>query len=134
MLVLEYLKLVLLNPREFRHILAITFTNKAAEEMKSRIISALKELSEGKNNSFHGQLQKFLPPAVNIKTNPALCLSLILHNYSDLYVSNIDSFFSRIIRSFEKMVRDNGEAGIEAVNKSGIYAKAFYYGKKGIIG
>ena len=34
MLVLEYLKLVLRNPKEYRHILAITFTNKAAEEMK----------------------------------------------------------------------------------------------------
>src|SRR5258706_2296303 len=234
MLVLEYLKLVLLNPREFRHILAITFTNKAAEEMKSRIISALKELSEGKNNSLHGQLQKFLPPALNLKTNAALCLSLILHNYSDFSVSTIDSFFFRIIRSvareinlpagidveidsdkliesisdelfaetgtnekltrwltnlvmqkmsddghwridreietiagqlfkedtvrqltdgvshevidslfskliiirnnFEKILRDNGEAAIEAVNKSGLSAKDFYYGKKGIIG
>jgi ATP-dependent exoDNAse (exonuclease V) beta subunit len=40
-LVKEYLKLVLSNPENFRHTLAITFTNKAAEEMKSIIIGSL---------------------------------------------------------------------------------------------
>ena len=102
MLVLEYLKLVLRNPHEFRHILAITFTNKAAEEMKSRIISALKELSEEKNKPLRQQLRKYLTGSVDIKRDAALCLSLILHNYSDFSVSTIDSFFFRIIRSVAK--------------------------------
>jgi ATP-dependent helicase len=44
-LVNEYLKIALKNPHSFRHILAITFTNKAANEMKERVISVLKELS-----------------------------------------------------------------------------------------
>lgn len=111
MLVLEYLKLVLRNPREFRHILAITFTNKAADEMKSRIISALKELSEGENQPLLKQLRKFIPYSTDIKTNASLCLSQILHNYSDFSVTTIDSFFFRIIRSVAKEI--NLPAGID---------------------
>lgn len=111
MLVLEYLKLVLNSPKEFRHILAVTFTNKAAEEMKSRVISALQELSEGKNPQLHQQLRKVLSGSVDIKANAALCLSLILHNYSDFSVTTIDSFFFRIIRSVAKEI--NLPAGID---------------------
>src|SRR5690349_20530114 len=102
MLVLEYLKLVLSNPKEFRHIRAVTFTNKAAEEMKSSVISALQELSEEKNQTLYQQLRKVLSGSVDIKANAALCLTLILHNYSDFSVTTIDSFFFRIIRSVAK--------------------------------
>ena len=44
-LVKEYLKLLIEDPSAYRHILAITFTNKAANEMKERVLDALKELS-----------------------------------------------------------------------------------------
>ena len=40
-LAVEYIKLLIDNPMCFRNILAVTFTNKATEEMKLRILSQL---------------------------------------------------------------------------------------------
>ncbi|MBK5285863.1 MAG: UvrD-helicase domain-containing protein, partial [Bacteroidia bacterium] len=111
MLVFEYLRIVLQRPAEFRHILAITFTNKASEEMKSRIISALSQLSLDTNKSLSEHLKSALPSSVDIKGNAAICLSLILHSYSNFSVSTIDSFFYRIIRSVAREI--NLPAGVD---------------------
>jgi len=106
-LVKEYLKLVLEDPRKFRTILAVTFTNKAANEMKSRILEYLKGLSDPE--SIKNDALFYLTDALCKESNIPIeviprkakqVLSLILHHYADFAISTIDSFIHRIIRTF----------------------------------
>ena len=102
-LVKEYLCLVLRKPDDYKHILALTFTNKATEEMKTRIVESLIQLSKDENAS----LKKILEQDCGLEHIPAkaqLALDNILHDYSNFSVSTIDSFFNRIIRSLAREI------------------------------
>lgn len=102
-LVKEYLKIALKNPGEFGKILCITFTNKAAEEMKSRIIEDLHNLSTGSPNA--DGIRDAIESESKIEdiTGKAeLLLNNILHNYSYFAVSTIDKFFVNILKSFAR--------------------------------
>jgi len=104
-LVKEYIKLLILKPGDYKHILAITFTNKATEEMKSRILEGLKELSSGDQNTLSAVLLDELPESFNtekIQRNAKEAYLSIIHDYSRFEVSTIDSFFSKVLKSFAK--------------------------------
>ncbi|MEI6456912.1 MAG: UvrD-helicase domain-containing protein [bacterium] len=107
-LVKEYLKIILREPDDFRHILAITFTNKAANEMKERVLGNLKKLSEFDKNPEDrktADLLRILEEETTLGENEiirrsTLVLKKILHHYADFAIGTIDSFSHRIIRTF----------------------------------
>ncbi|HBH23654.1 MAG TPA: ATP-dependent helicase/nuclease subunit A, partial [Cytophagales bacterium] len=110
----SYVKLALENPQAFRHILAITFTNKATREMKERILRFLHDLSQGDNPTLLATLREELDKSPEaIQHEAKMVLSNILHQYSQFSISTIDSFFQKIIKSFAKELKLLGTFRIE---------------------
>ncbi len=102
-LVLHYLRIALMQPAAFNEILAITFTNKATQEMKSRIIEALHQLSQNKRPDLITLLMDLTRlNADEIILRARQLLAMILHRYTDLAVMTIDSFFYRLIRTVSR--------------------------------
>ncbi|MFN7014858.1 MAG: UvrD-helicase domain-containing protein [Bacteroidia bacterium] len=107
-LVKEYLKLALANGQKdyYRYILAITFTNKASEEMKARVFLFLKDISKNLTaNDKNFELQQSLSKELNISVHELQhraeqTLEHMLHHYSDIAISTIDKFTHRVIRTF----------------------------------
>ena len=91
------------NPFVYRTILAVTFTNKATEEMKSRILTQINNLATGLECEFLEELiamtslseQKLRERAMKVR-------SAILHDYSRFAILTNDTFFQRIVRAFVK--------------------------------
>lgn len=109
-LVLTYLELLFISEKSdpFAHIVAMTFTNKAALEMKTRIIEALEIMSfpaqfEKSQRKYEDILCKRLSiSAKTLETKAKTILLKILHRYEDFKVMTIDKFNLRLIRSFAK--------------------------------
>lgn len=101
----EYMKLVIANPEAYRSILAVTFTNKATEEMKLRIISQLYGLSKllPESETYLKVIQDSLGmDREQIAKRAHEALYNLLHHYSYFQVETIDSFFQRVMRNLAK--------------------------------
>lgn len=107
-LVKEFLSICLSsdNVQNFKDILAVTFTNKAANEMKYKILKNLDEIitkSREESSMKNDLLINRIAPNETVLLERAKRLyDEILHNYSDFSVSTIDSFVQQISRSFAK--------------------------------
>lgn len=104
-LVFSFLKIIVQNPHDYDKILAITFTNKATEEMKSRILKALSDLSTGKGSPFYHPLEEYyqlIGKKINIREHAYQALNYILLDYTNFSVSTIESFFQRVVRGFAR--------------------------------
>ncbi len=116
----EYLRLLFKNANAYKHILAVTFTNKATEEMKSRIIKELFELSkDDSQSSFIPNLRtEYNLSREEVQQKARTLLESILHDYSSFNISTIDRFFQQITRSFAREMGLSATYNIELDDKA----------------
>lgn len=101
----EYIKLLVKSPQSYRSILAVTFTNKATEEMKMRIVSQLYGIWHQLPDS-----QDYMDAVCNdLAVTPqyasmqaGMALTLLLNHYNDFRVETIDSFFQSVLRNLAR--------------------------------
>jgi ATP-dependent helicase/nuclease subunit A len=100
-----YLNRLFSSRNSYKKILAVTFTNKAAAEMKRKILSQLNSLAAGEKSDMLESLS-----ATTGKTEQEIVdaagpiLHSILHDYSSFSVGTIDSFFQRVLKAFSREI------------------------------
>ena len=101
----EYIRLLVENPLSYRNILAVTFTNKATEEMKMRILSQLygiwKQLPDSDDYLEAIRRKTGFEPRL-ISERAGIALANLLHNYNYFRVETIDTFFQSVLRNMAR--------------------------------
>jgi ATP-dependent helicase/nuclease subunit A len=99
----KYISKLFISKHNYRKILAVTFTNKAAAEMKGRILENLYLISCGKLNEETARLSGLTKRSPSeIESEAGKILENILHDYSRFSVGTIDSFFQKVLKAFTK--------------------------------
>ena len=102
-----YIRLLLTDEERYsyRHILAVTFTNKATDEMKSRILKELHLLATAPADSpYFGDLVSSFESEEQLRRRAETVLCDILHDYGAFAVSTIDRFFQQTLKAFSREI------------------------------
>ena len=110
----EYLSLLFKGKERHRHVLAVTFTNKATAEMKNRIVEELFRLADKQSSGFLELLsENGKKSETEIRKQANVILRSILHDYSAFHISTIDHFFQQTLRTFTREIGLQGNYQVE---------------------
>lgn len=104
-LAVNYICMLIENPKEYRHILAVTFTNKATAEMKQRILGKLYGIAHNTEDAipYFEEVKRVTGLDENtIRSHAAQALALLVHDYSLFRIETIDSFFQSVLRGLAR--------------------------------